>query len=222
MIFSALALLALVGVARQALFPDAHLLSGAQMGPDRVTLWFLVLCSLAICAPPLFARLKASRDASTWALLCAFFVLFHIADRAGPRDGWSVTLPFAPDDPVAISYATRLIVVGALVSFPAWLRRGGPEKAVVVALALAGVFGVGMMWFLGHYFPIGADKIIQPRPLAPLIPQVVAYGALALCCRAATEDERVRGFALSALFPLLLIVALRHQIAPIPAPLEDE
>ena len=222
MIFSVPALLALAGVAGLALFPDGRSLAGAQMGPDRATLWFLLLCYLIAQVPPLFARLRASRDASTWALVCAFFLLFHLADRAGPRDGWSLTLPFAPDDPLAISYATRIIVLGALASFPMWLRRGGPEKAILVALGIVGVFGLGMFFFLGNYFPIGADKTLAPLPMATLISQILSYGALAICCRAVTENERVRTLLLRAVPVTLLIVAMRHQFMPIPAPPEDE
>ncbi|BCM92294.1 hypothetical protein IAD21_04173 [Abditibacteriota bacterium] len=218
MIFSVPALLALAGVAVLSLFPDGHLLTGAQMGPDRATLWFLLLCSLIAQVPALHARLRASRDASTWATLCVFFILFHLADRAGPRDGWSLTFPFAPDDPAAISYATRIVVVGALLSISLWLRRGGPEKSIIVALGLIGALGLGMFYFLGHYFPIGADKIINPQPMATLLVQVVAYGALALCCRAATEVELFRGFMLRALPVALLLVVLRHQLSPIPVP----
>lgn len=192
------------------------------MGPDRATLWFLFLCAVIAQVPALFARLRASRDASTWALLCAFFVLFHLADRAGPRDAWSLTFPFAPDDPVDISYATRIVVVGAIVSCLGWLRRGGPEKSVVVALGLVGALGLGSFFFLGNYFEVGADKTLAPQPMATLLVQAVAYGALALCCRAATEDEKVRTLALRALPVALFIVAVRHQIAPIPAPPEDE
>ncbi len=219
MIFSVPALLALAGVAVLALFPDGHALTSAQMGPDRATLWFLLLCALVAQVPALFARLRASRDASTWALLCAFFILFHLADRAGPGVGWKITFPFAPDDSVVISYAMRIVMVGALLSLPSWFRRGGPEKAIVVALGLVGVLGLGAFWFLGNYFPIGATEIINPQPMATLVVQIVAYGALALCCRAATENERVREITLRALPVALLIVAARHQFSPIPAPL---
>lgn len=223
MIFSVPALLALAGVAVLALFPDGHSLSGAQMGPDRVTLWFLLVCAVvARLVPTLYGRLRASRDASTWALICAFFLLFHLADRAGPSEGWSLKFPFDRNDPVAISYAARIVVVGALVSIPLWIRRGGPEKAVLVALAIVGAIGLGSLWFLGQYFTVGTDGIIDPRNIPTLLEQVVTYGALALCCRAATEDERVRGWVLSALPVALLVVALRHQVAPIPAPKEDE
>ncbi len=222
MIFSVPALLALAGVAVLALFPQSSALAGPQMGPDRATLWFLLVCSLIAWVPPLFARLKASRDASTWALLCAFFVLFHIADRAGPGDGWALTFPFAPEDPVPISYATRAVVVGALCCCPLWLRRGGSEKAIVVALALVGAFGFGTLWFLGRFYPIGADKDLVPRPVATLLVQIVSYGALALCCRAVAEHERLRAFALRALPLILLGVVLRHQLAPIAAPKDDE
>ena len=222
MIFSVPALLALAGVAMLALFPQGSALAGPQMGPDRATLWFLLLCSLVALVPPLFARLKASRDASTWALLCAFFVLFHLADRAGPGEGWALTFPFAPEDPVSVSYAARVVVVGALCCCPLWLRRGGPEKSILAALALIGAFGAGTLWLLGHFYPIGAETALVPRPLATLLVQIASYGALALCCRAAMEEERVRGWVLRALPLVLLLVVMRHQLSPIPAPKDDE
>ncbi len=221
MIFSVLALLTLAGVAGLALFPDGNALVGAQMAPDRATLWFLLACAAVAQIPALWVRLRASRDGTTWFLICSAFVLMHLADRAGPRDGWALTFPFAPDDPTPVSYAARLAVMGALASLPYWTRRGGPEKAMLAALAVVLAFGLGTLWYLGHFFPVGAEQELVPRPLATLLVQGVSYGALALCCRAATEDERVRGWALRVLPLLLLAVVLRHQLAPIPAPKDE-
>lgn len=223
MIFSVPALLALAGVALLALapFPDASSLAGPQMGPDRATLWFLFACALLLWIPTVFARLKASRDASTWALLSVFFVLFHIADRAGPSEGWALTFSFLPDDPIPLSYAARVVVVGALCSFPLWLRRGGPEKAIVAALVLVAAFGVGSLWFLGHYYPINPDEL-SPRPTVTLLLQSLTYACLALCCRAATEGERTRGFVLKTLSIVLFLVAARHQFSPIAPPKDDQ
>ena len=222
--FSVPALLALAGVAVLALFPDGSALAGPQMAPDRATLLFLFACAVAAQMPALFRRLTASRDASTWALISVFFVLFHLADRAGPGDGWRITFPFAPDDPAPISYAARIVVVGALLCLPLWLGRGGPEKSVIVALSIVGAFGLGTLWFLGQFFPVGVGEndILAPRPTTTLLVQIVSYGALALCCRAATEHERVRVWVLRALPLFLLGVLLRHQLSPIPAPKDDE
>jgi hypothetical protein len=224
MFFSLPAIAALLSVAALALFPDARVLSAADMAPDRAALWFLFACALALQFPVLWKRVALSRDGATWVLLCAAFVLFQIAGRAGPHEGFSLKLGFAPDDPLVVPWATWAVVLGALCSFPLWLKRGGAERFVLLGLALVGLFGFGMFRLLASYFSVGATETLVPGPMATLLLQIVSYGALALCCRAAAEEERVRVWVLRALPILLFIVACRHQFAPIaaPAPSPDE
>jgi len=153
--------------------------------------------------------------------LCAMFVLFQIAQRAGPREGFSLHFGWAPDDPVVVAWATWLVVVGALLSLPLWIRRNGAERFVLLGLGLVALFGFGMFRLLGKYYPLGATETLDPSPMASLVGQIVSYAALALCCRAAVEEERARLLVLRALPLLLFVVAARHQFAPIHAPVQE-
>lgn len=221
--FSLPAIAALFVVAALALSPDASALPASDMAPDRAALWFLLACALVLQIPAVWKRLVASQNGATWAVLCAFFVLFQIAERAGPRQGMSLHFSWAPEDPdapIIVSWATWAVVLGALCSLPLWIKRGGAERFVLLALALVGLFGLGMLRFLSGYFPIGDQ--LAPAPMVTLVLQIVSYGALALCCRAALAGERTRDLVLRALPLLLLVVAARHQFAPIAAPKTDE
>lgn len=214
--------LALFGVAALALFPDARTLNSPNMASDRLALWFLFLSALVLQIPAVMRRLRDSRDGALWAVLCAMFVLFQIAERAGPRNGFSLHFGWAPDDPVVVSWATRLVVIGAILSVSQWIRRAGAERFVWLGLGLVALFGIGMFRLLGDHFSVGATDTLNPGPMVSLVAQIAGYGALALCGRAAVEDERSRAFVLRALPIILLLVAARHQFAPIHAPVVSD
>jgi peptidoglycan/LPS O-acetylase OafA/YrhL len=91
-----LALGALLGIAILALFPDPRLLPLTALLPEKTALFFLGALFLAALWPSLHRKLSENRDAATFALLCAFFILFHIADRAGPREGFRCGFPSCP------------------------------------------------------------------------------------------------------------------------------
>jgi len=202
--------LALSGVMALALFPDARALSASNMASDRLALWFLCLSALVLQIPAAMRFFRSSRDGALWATLCAMFVLFQIAQRAGPRDGFSLHFSWAPDDPDVVSWATRLVVVGAVLSVPQWIRRAGAERFIWLGLGLVALFGLGVFRLLGDYFTVGQTETLAPGPMVSLIAQIGGYGALALCCRAAVEDERSRVFVLRALPVVLLLVAALH------------
>ena len=164
-----------------------------------------------------------NRAAATWALLVASAILFHIADRSGPRadEGFAWHWSLAPDDPFAVSYAMRAVTLGAILSVPAWIRGDAPERAFVGALALIGVLGAGSFWLLSRFYPLGFEHL-DPTPLGTLFLQIVAYAALALCARAATSTPTLRNLVFKAVPLLLLLVWARHQFAPIAAPIEAE
>ncbi len=222
MLFSLPAIAALLCVSGLALFPDAQVLSSSDMAPDRAALWFLLGCAILLQIPAFWNRLVHSRDGATWVLLCAFFVLFQIAERAGPREGFALKLGLAPDNPLVVSWATGAVVLGALLSLPMWIKKGGVERFVWLALALVALFGLGMFRLLSEHFKVGETETLAPLPMATLLLQIASYGALALCCRAAVESERMRVWILRALPLVLLIVAARHTFAPIAAPKNDE
>ena len=222
MIFSVPALLALFGVAILALFPEGRLLAPDATLPDRATLLFLAICAMIAQIPVVWNRVKDSENGATWAFLSAFFVLFHLADRAGPREGMALPFSLAPDDSFVISYATRIAVLGALLSLPLWVKNAGPQRFVLAGLGLVGALGFGSFWFLGQFYKVGATEIVDPTPLATLILQILGYGALALCCRAVALQPTLRNLMWRILPAILLAVWARHQFSPIPAPVEDD
>ena len=223
-LFALPAVIALGIVAALALFPDARLLGPAEMGPEKWTLLFLAVCFLVALIPPFARRLVADRDAATWALIIVWVILFHLAERAGPRagEGFGLNWSLTPDEPLAISYAMRAVVFGALLSAGAWAAQGGPARAFVAGLLGLGLLGAGMFWLLGHYYTIGVVETLDPTPLGTLLVQIVGYACVALCARAATATPALRGVLLKIIPFLLLVVWARHQFAPIAAPVEAE
>ena len=225
-LFAIPALVALGIVGALALFPDAQLLGPDKMGPDKLTLLFLAFCFLIALIPSFARRFIENRDAATWAVLVASVILFHLAERAGPPEGagfgvhWSLT----PDNPLAISYAMRVVVFGALLSAGAWAARGGggPARAFVAGLLGLGLVGAGAFWLLSRFYAVGVTETLDPTPLGTLMVQIVGYVCLALCARAATATPALRSLVLKVMPVVLLLVWARHQFAPIAAPVEAE
>ncbi len=233
-LFAIPAVVALGVVGALALFPDARLLGPDKMGPEKLTLLFLAVCFLVALVPAFARRFIENRDAATWAVLVASVLLYHLAERAGPVAGagfglnWSLT----PDNPLAISYAMRVVVFGALLSAGAWAARGargdgqreggGPARAFVAGLLGLGLIGAGAFWLLSRYYTVGVVETLDPTPLGTLMVQIVGYACLALCARAATATPALRSILLKIVPFLLLIVWARHQFAPIAAVVEAE
>lgn len=215
------ALCALAGVALLALFPDPRLLPPTALLPEKTALLFLCAAFLLALAPPLHRKLSENRDAATFALLAAFFVLFHLADRAGPREGFSLRWSLS-DDQFPLSYALRLAVLGAILSFPAWWKSGGPQRFIVAALLLIGALGSASFWFLARFFTVGTTETLDPTPLATLFLQILGYGALAALCRAATSTPATTRLILRLMPVILLVVWAKLQWFPVPLPVEDD
>ena len=172
---------------------------------------------------PTFSRpLVRNRDAATWAILVVGVILFHIADRAGPRDGWSLNWSLTPDNPLAISYAMRAVVFGALLSAGAWAARGGAVRAFIAGLLGLGLIGAASFYLLSRFYTVGVVETLDPTPMGTLAVQIVAYVCLALCARAATATPALRNIIFKIMPFLLLAIWARHQFAPIPAPVEAE
>ena len=223
-LFAVPALVALGSITALALFPNPTLLGPAEIGPDKITLLFLAIC-FAVALIPAFSRhLIENRDAATWAVLVAGVILFHIAYRAGPLagEGFGINWSLSPDEPLAISYATRIVVFGALLSAGAWAAHGGPVRAFVAGLLGLGLTGAAMFYLLSRFYTVGVVETLDPTPLGTLITQIVGYACLGLCARAATATTATRSVLFKVLPLLLLAVWARHQFAPIAAPVEAE
>jgi hypothetical protein len=221
--FSVLSLAALLGVAIMALFPNPQLLPPEKLGSDKNTLLFLLLVFVLANLPKLREKAVQNRNFVPFLTLCASVILFHIADRSSLGTGFSVGFGFAKEEPVLVSSAAALLIVGALLGIPAWWKGEGQfEKIFVAGAFLLGIFGYSILIFLGGYYGIGLDKIIDPSPTANLLVQVVSYSALALCVRAATANEMLRGLVLKLFPAVLLVVLARHYLAPIEAPVEED
>jgi hypothetical protein len=181
--FSIPALVALAVVWVAAFFPDPRALPPPALFPEKLTLLFLAVAFAVALVPQIHARLMHP-NAATWAFLGAFVVLFHLADRAGPRDGFAIGFPFVDEERFAISYAARAVVLGAILSAPAWIRGGAPERAFASGVILIGTIGAASTWLLSRFYPTGPTETLDPTPLGSLLVQLVTYGSLALCCRA--------------------------------------
>jgi hypothetical protein len=218
---SIFALIALCGVFLMALFPDPRLLPPDALLSEKTTLLFLAAAFLVVLAPSLHRKLSENRDAATFALMAAFFVLYHLAERLGPVEGFSLRLRLLPDDAFPVSYALRLVVLGALLSIPAWWKGGGPQRYMFASLFLAGVLGLGSFWFLGQFYQIGATEILDPTPLPTLLLQILGYAAVAALCRAVTASASSTKIMLRTLPFLLLALCAKYQFFPAPLPAED-
>lgn len=223
MTFSVLSLSALLGVGLLALFPDPRMIPPEKFGPDKITLLFLILAFALANIPKLREKAIENRDFVPFLTLCASVILFHLADRGPHSDSIQIAFGFAKDESVVVSYAACLAILGAILGTPAWWKSDGKyEKYFVAGTLLLGIFGYAALKFLGGYYDIGLDKTLDAAPTATLLVQVVSYAALALCVRAATATEMLRGLVLRVFPAVLLVVWARHQFAPIPAPVEED
>lgn len=220
-IFAAIILLLLSGLAFAA---------GAKpSSADTLSLLFLGLVGSLSWVPSLRKKLVASRDAATFFLIFAAVLIFQLAERAGPADGWALRLPVLPDDVFVMSYATRLAVLGALIGLPTlWSRSGaetdgtsGPEKYLLAALVLVGALGAATFWYLSRFYAVGPTEILDPTPMATLILQVVGYGGLAITCRAAVQCEKMRAWIFQLLPLVLIALWARHTFVAAPVEVDE-
>lgn len=164
-------------------------------------------------------------EAASFALSLAMFVVYGMARAAGPNgeDVWSLHFGLLPETPFPVSWATRVVVVGALLTIPLWIRHlNGWTRAVLCALGIVALFGIASFSFLRGFYPVGeADAVLDPKPLADTIFQVVEYASLALLCSASCAAPQTRRLVLRVLPLLLLALWARHQFFPAPPPPED-
>lgn len=192
---------------------------------DRLTLLVLGLSGALCFWTPLLRFFEERADAATFALTLAMFVVYGMARRAAPtaETGWVLQFPLLPDDTFAVSWAARVAVLGALISMPLWLRHmNGWTRAILGALAIIAALGLGSFAFLRGFYTVGATEVLNPKPLADTLLQIVEYGALALLCSAVCAQAPSRRRVLRLLPLVLLALWVRHQFFPAPPPPEDE
>jgi hypothetical protein len=189
---------------------------------EKLTLLFMAICSgIAVFSP--LRRHFRSLEAATFLFTASWVVLYALARRAGPAEGWSFHLAAEPEVSFTLSYAARIAIAGALVA--AAIGRAalsGFTRAALLAMLVAGLLLLGNFLFLAQFFSVGETKQLDPVPLAHALLQLVEYGAIAVLCGVAASDARVRGGLLKVLPILLLALWARYQFGPIPVEEDEE
>ena len=212
---SAVSLGALIGMYLLAFSPAAN-----PSLADKVTLPVLAIMAAAFAYAPFLRRVSEQRDVASFALCAAFFVVHGLSRRVTGESGPAITL-FG--DPFPISYAAMLVIAGAVVSAPAWLKgRNGWTNAMLGGLAVLAVLAFISFRLLANHYEVGTTATLDPGSLAYLGTQIVEYGALALCCSAVANNSKTRRIALIILPALLLLLAARYRMMPAPAEEEEE
>lgn len=225
LIFSGFGALALLSVlVFSALVPNP---GAANLGALLVLGLLGLIAWTPLIWTPLARRAEEDGDVTTWILFVVMATVYSLARRAGPEEGWPIPLgKLLPDSTIVLPYTARAVLLGALLSAPAWARNmGGALKSALAALGLVAGLGLVSFFFLRGYYPatevpVNDKPYLDPRPLAESLVQCVEYAALALCCAGVSANLAMRRLALRAL-PLLLLVWARHVFKPVPIP-EDE
>lgn len=184
---------------------------------DKVTLLALAVLAMLCFWTPLYAWCEAQEGAFAFGLTAAMFIIYGLARHAGPASGPEFHLPFDPDDAITLSYASIIVMAGALITAPFWWRNlGGWARAVWSAIATLAVLAFGVFTLLKGHYPVGATEIVDPAPLVYLVAQLVEYGALALLCSVVCAHASTRRLVLRALPIALLLLWARHEFAAAP------
>lgn len=188
---------------------------------DKISLLFLAVASGLCLLPPLWRAIDANPDAATFVLSTAFFIIYSLARRAGPDDGWALPIAALKDAPIMLPWSAYL-ALGAVL--PALLlarpRLAAPVRAYLAAVAVVGFIGCVLYKFLGHFFPVGITSVLNPELLFYTLLQSVEYGVLLLLCNTVCSHAPVRRIAMRLLPLILLSLWARHQFAA--TPVEDD
>jgi hypothetical protein len=197
---------------------------------DGATLLFLALCAALIGWTPLKKyfldadRFDRSRhNAATFALAAAMFVIYSLARRSGPEEGWSLRFAFLPDDVFVVPFAARIVMAAALlVLILHWKVLSGWTRALVIGAGIIAAWALFSFRLLSGYFPVGVTETLDPTPLVTTLLQLVEYVALGILCSAATAHPAVRRWILRLLPLVLLALWARHHWALPVVEEEDE
>jgi hypothetical protein len=213
---AALPLLSLLGICALALSSAAK-----PALADQVTLPILAIMAALFGYAPFLRRVREQHDATSFAFCAAMFVVYGLSRRVTGENGPSLTLI---GEAYPISYAALLVVIGALIGAPAWLKNmSGWTRALLGALLLVALLAFAIFRFLTGFYEVGTTVAVglDPTSLAYLGMQLVEYGALALCCSAVAANARTRHLFLIILPALLLLLWARYRMMPAPAEEEE-
>ncbi len=204
---AALAAVALFAVFALAMLPDA------KPGPaDQLTLPVLGIFAALFAWTPLQRRVAPQRDAATFALCAALFVVYGLSRRIVPE---SLPALHFNDEEYRFSCAAWCVFLGAVLSAPAWLKSlGGWMRALLGGLLVLFILGLFSFKFVGGHYPPTSPSPIDPAVFVLFVMQTLEFTALALCCAGVAAHPRVRSLMLMALPVLLWAVWARHHFAP--------
>jgi hypothetical protein len=214
-LLAALVLLAVIGL--------AFLNAAEPTLADRVTLLVLGIVAAILFWTPLARHLETQHNVATFFLTSAMFIVYGMARRVGPDAGWALHFSALPGDEFVVSYAARAVVLGALLTAPAWGRHlTGWTRSLLLATGVLALLAIGSFLLLRRFYEVGPTTTLDPTPLPTLGMQTVEYGALALLCDAATRHPWTRRLVLKVLPLALLALWARHQFMAAPPVEEDE
>jgi len=206
-----------------AVFGLAFLNAAEPTLADRVTLLALGVIAAILFWTPLARHLENQQNVAAFALTAAMFIVYGMARRVGPESGWALHFSALPGDEFVISYAARIVLLGALLSAPAWGRHlSGWARSLLLTTAVLALLAIGSFLLLRRFYEVGPTTTLDPTPLPNLGLQIVEYGALALLCDAATKHPWTRRLVLRVLPLALLALWARHQFMAAPPVEEDE
>lgn len=183
---------------------------------EHITLLFLALCSAVVAYSPLRRHFE-SAEAAAFVLTAAWFVIYALARRAGPGDGWTASLSNSPEITFKISYAARFAVAGAVTA--AALNRvalSGFTRAALGVMLVVAVLLLGNYVYLSQFFQVGETEALDPVPVTQALLQLMEYASVAALCGVAAANGRTRAGLLKLLPVLLLALWARHQFGPVP------
>lgn len=208
---SRLALAALGAIAILAFFAPSVSL------PDRMAFLPLGLAMASFWIPSLLRRVSSHREASTFILTAAMFLIYSLARSVGPDEGFELRFAALPDDSFVVPYSAYIVVFSTLITGPFWWQRKNEwTRSIVGAVTIIAILTLGSFTLLRSHFPTGPAEILDPAPLPTLAMKLIEYGCVALLCHAVTALKETRCLALRLLPGALLVLWARHQffVAP--------
>lgn len=211
---------ALAAVALLAVFALAFLNDAKPGSADQLTLPVLGILAALFAWTPLRHKIAPQREAATFALCAALFVVYGLSRRIMPESLPAFALY---EEDVRFSCAAWCVFLGAALSAPAWSKTfSGWLRALLCALLLLFVIGLFSFRFVGGFYPPSSSTPLAPKVFVLFVMQTLEFAALALCCASVAAHPRTRQMMLMILPVLLWALWARHQFAGAPVESEED